>query len=52
MARNSAVDFKHKVGIFSLEMSNQQLTERIITSKDPEGGKEFGEALLRMLRQE
>ena len=27
-------------------------TERIITSKDPEGGKEFGEALLRMLGQE
>ena len=24
-------------------------TERIITSKDPEGGKKFGEALLRML---
>ena len=27
-------------------------TERIITSKDPEGGKEFGVALLRMLGQE
>ena len=26
--------------------------ERIITSKDREGGKKFGEALLRMLRQE
>ena len=33
MARNSAVEFKHKVGIFSLEMSNQQLAERLITSE-------------------
>ena len=33
MARNSAVDFKHSVGIFSLEMSNQQLAERLITSE-------------------
>ena len=33
MARNSAVEFKHSVGIFSLEMSNQQLAERLITSE-------------------
>ena len=33
MARNSAVEFNHKVGIFSLEMSNQQLAERLITSE-------------------
>jgi len=33
MARNSAVSYNHKVGIFSLEMSNQQLAERLITSE-------------------
>ncbi len=33
LARNCAVAYKHKVGIFSLEMSNQQLTERLITSE-------------------
>ena len=33
IARNCAVNYKHKVGIFSLEMSNQQLTERLITSE-------------------
>ncbi len=33
MARNCAVQFNHKVGIFSLEMSNQQLAERLITAE-------------------
>ena len=33
IARNSAVEYKHKVGIFSLEMSNQQLAERLITAE-------------------
>jgi len=33
IARNSAVEYNHKVGIFSLEMSNQQLAERLITSE-------------------
>ena len=33
MARNCAVDFRHNVGIFSLEMSNQQLAERLITAE-------------------
>jgi len=32
-ARNAAVKYGHKVGIFSLEMSHQQLTERLITSE-------------------
>ena len=34
------------------EEKNIITAERIITSKDPEGGKRFGEALLRMLGQE
>ena len=33
IARNSAVEFGHKVGIFSLEMSNQQLAQRLITAE-------------------
>ncbi len=33
LARNAAVEFGHKVGIFSLEMSNQQLAERLITAE-------------------
>ena len=33
IARNSAVEFNHKVGIFSLEMSNQQLAQRLITAE-------------------
>jgi len=33
IARNSAVSFNHKVGIFSLEMSNQQLAQRLITAE-------------------
>ena len=32
-ARNAAVEYGHKVGIFSLEMSHQQLAERLITSE-------------------
>ena len=33
LARNVAVDYGHKVGIFSLEMSNQQLAERLLTAE-------------------
>jgi len=33
LARNAAIDYGHKVGIFSLEMSNQQLAERLLTSE-------------------
>ena len=33
MARNAAVDYGHKVGLFSLEMSNSQLVERLITAE-------------------
>ena len=33
MARNMAVDYGYSVGIFSLEMSNVQLTERLITAE-------------------
>ena len=33
VARNAAVDYGHKVGIFSLEMSNSQLVERLITGE-------------------
>ena len=33
IARNSAVIYNHKVGIFSLEMSNQQLAQRLITAE-------------------
>ncbi len=33
MARNIAVDYKKGVGFFSLEMSNTQLTERLITAE-------------------
>ena len=33
IARNSAVNYNHKVGIFSLEMSNQQLAQRLITAE-------------------
>ena len=33
LARNAAIDYGHKVGIFSLEMSNQQLAERLLTAE-------------------
>ena len=33
MARNAAVDYGHKVGLFSLEMSNSQLVERLLTAE-------------------
>ena len=33
LARNAAIDHKAKVGLFSLEMSNTQLVERLITSE-------------------
>ena len=33
IARNAALDFGHKVGLFSLEMSNSQLVERLITAE-------------------
>ena len=33
MARNAAVDYGYKVGVFSLEMSNMQLAERLITAE-------------------
>ena len=33
MARNAALEFGHKVGVFSLEMSNTQLVERLITAE-------------------
>jgi len=33
MARNAAVDYGHRVGLFSLEMSNSQLVERLITAE-------------------
>jgi replicative DNA helicase len=33
IARNAAVDYGHKVGLFSLEMSNRQLVERLITAE-------------------
>ncbi len=33
MARNMAVDHKHGVGLFSLEMSSQQLVKRMIVSE-------------------
>ena len=33
IARNAAIEFGHKVGIFSLEMSNNQLVERLITAE-------------------
>jgi replicative DNA helicase len=33
LARNCAVEYGHKVGIFSLEMSNQQLVERLLTAE-------------------
>ena len=33
LARNAAVEYEHKVGIFSLEMSMQQLAERLLTSE-------------------
>ncbi len=33
LARNAAVKYGHKVGIFSLEMSMQQLAERLLTSE-------------------
>jgi len=33
MARNAAVDYGHTVGLFSLEMSNSQLVERLITAE-------------------
>ncbi len=33
IARNAAVEYGHKVGIFSLEMSNSQLVERLITGE-------------------
>ena len=33
IARNAALEYGHSVGIFSLEMSNTQLVERLITSE-------------------
>ena len=33
MARNAAVDYGHRVGLFSLEMSNSQLVERLLTAE-------------------
>jgi len=33
IARNAALDFGHKVGLFSLEMSSSQLVERLITAE-------------------
>ncbi len=33
LARNAAIDFKHPVAIFSLEMSSVQLTNRLIASE-------------------
>ena len=33
LARNIGVDYGYKVGVFSLEMANKQLTERFITSE-------------------
>ena len=33
LARNAAIKYQHKVGIFSLEMSMQQLAERLLTSE-------------------
>ena len=33
MARNAALDFGHRVGLFSLEMSNSQLVERLLTGE-------------------
>ena len=33
LARNASVEFGHSVGFFSLEMSNQQLAERLITAE-------------------
>ncbi|MFQ6609720.1 MAG: replicative DNA helicase [Fidelibacterota bacterium] len=33
MARNAAVDYGYSVGVFSLEMSNIQLAERLITAE-------------------
>jgi replicative DNA helicase len=33
IARNAALEYGHKVGIFSLEMSNTQLVERLITAE-------------------
>ena len=33
IARNAALEYGHRVGIFSLEMSNTQLVERLITSE-------------------
>jgi replicative DNA helicase len=33
MARNAAIDYGHKIALFSLEMSSMQLVERLITSE-------------------
>ena len=33
MARNAALDYGHRVGLFSLEMSNSQLVERLLTGE-------------------
>jgi len=33
LARNAAVEYGHRVGFFSLEMSNQQLAERLLTAE-------------------
>ena len=33
IARNAALEYGHRVGVFSLEMSNTQLVERLITSE-------------------
>jgi len=39
-ARNAAIDYKSPIGFFSLEMSHEQLTTRLIASEsDTEGGK-------------
>ncbi len=33
MARNAAIEYGHSVGLFSLEMANRQLVERMITAE-------------------
>ena len=33
ISRNAAVDYGHRVGLFSLEMSNSQLVERLLTAE-------------------
>ena len=41
MARNIAVDHKRPVAIFSLEMSNEQLVKRIISSESEISGEKL-----------